>query len=332
MKNPKIVLVVPTIREECINPFLLAWMEEFLKNDITVIIVEDHLENEIKIGKDFRKLKLAWYTWKEIDNELGKNGWIIPRKNAGIRNYGLLKALMSKPDMVVSLDDDCYPDQKDFFIKHWQFLNTPATLNWVTSSWEPTRGFPYKIRDANKVVLNHGLWSGVPDYDGITYKKSGYIPYKPFVNETKVIPTHNYFPFCSMNFSYKPLITTLMYLPLMGQSPDGKKWKYDRFDDIWGGIILKKVSDYLDLAIRSGSPSVEHRKASNVDNIVEQEKTGIPVNEWFWEKIDKIKLNSKTIYGSYMEIAEQVENWKGFYFKNLGKAMKIWASLTRNAS
>jgi len=332
MRKPKIVLIVPTIREECIRLFLYAWREEFFKNNIFLIVVEDHLTNEIKINEDFRKFQINWYTWKDIDAELGKKGWIIPRRNAAIRNFGLLKALEYKPDMVVSLDDDCYPDQENFFVRHWQFLNTPATLDWVTSCDEPTRGFPYKIRNKSEVVLNHGLWSGVPDYDGITFKKSGYSPYKTIINETKVIPRYNYFPFCSMNFSYKPFITTLMYLPLMGQSSDGKKWQYDRFDDIWGGIILKKVCDHLGLAIRSGSPSVEHRKASDIDKIVEQEKAGMLANEYFWKRVDKIKINSRTIYGTYIKIASKIETWKESYFQNLGKAMKIWADLVRNAS
>jgi len=85
------------------------------------------------------------------------------------------------------------------------------------------------------------------------------------------------------------------------------------------------------LAIRSGSPSVEHRKASDIDKIVEQEREGMLINGYFWKRIDEIKLNSRTIYGSYIEIASKIETWKESYFQNLGKAMKIWAGLVKDA-
>lgn len=324
MKN-KFVLVVPTIRKDCYKDFISAWEKELKANKVLTIVVEDHKEKEFNVS--YKNLAVKHFSWKDIKEETGKNEWIIPRKNAGIRNFGILKALEFNPDMVVSLDDDCFPDQPDFFKQHWKYLNEPATLDWVTTTDEPTRGFPYKIRDNSEVVLNHGLWSGVPDYDGITFKRKGYQPYKIWKNHSVVIPRFNYFSFCSMNFAFKPKVALLMYLPLMGYSPDGKKWKYDRFDDIWGGIVMKKILDHHQLAVRNGSPSVEHRKASIIDKTVEQEKSGLPVNEWFWKRIDNIELNSDTIKGSYLEIASNMKDWKERYFNRLGEAMEIWTKM-----
>lgn len=135
-----------------------------------------------------------------------------------------------------------------------------------------------------------------------------------------------------MNFAFKPKIATLMYLPLMGYSSSGEKWNYDRFDDIWGGIILKKIVDHVELAVRNGSPSVEHRKASNVDRTIEQEKSGLPVNEWFWRRIDGISLKSNNIMDAYLEIASNLKSWDEEYFQKLGNAMQIWAELVNNGS
>jgi len=321
----KFVLILPTIREDCFYTFIRKWKNELKDNDVTLIIVEDHKEKEITIPKRYlNELKIFHYCWEDIKEALGKDEWIIPRRNAGIRNFGFLKAKELNPDIIINLDDDCYPDQKDFFKQHEKYLNTPATLGWVPSSHEPTRGFPYDIRDVSEVIANHGLWSGVPDYDGITFVKKGFVEYKPVINKSEIIPLNNYFPFCSMNYALKPKALPIAYLPLMGEDQVGNKWGYDRFDDIWGGIIFKKIADHLGYAIRNGSPSIRHNKASNVARTVEQEASGLPVNEWFWKKIDEMSLNSSTLEDSYLEIAKNIKSWNDSYFQKLGLAMELW--------
>lgn len=321
----KFVLVLPTIREDCFYIFLKKWLKELRDNKVTLIIVEDHPTKEIKIPTKYSKeLEIYHYCWSDIKSALGKDEWIIPRKNAGIRNFGFLKAKELNPEIIVTLDDDCYPDQKNYFKQHDHYLNLPGTLNWVTSSHEPTRGFPYNMRNQSEIIANHGLWSGVPDYDGITFKKFGYIDYKPVINSSEIIPIHNFFPFCSMNYSFKPAALPISYLPLMGEDQNGNKWGYDRFDDIWGGIIYKKITDHLGYAIRNGSPSIRHNKASNVDRTIEQEKTGLVTNEWFWIKINEIKLKQKTLSGCYLEVADGIRKWNDPYFNKLAKAMKLW--------
>lgn len=321
----KFILVVPTIREDSYKDFISTWEKDIKNSEVLTIVIEDHKDREFDAS--YKNLPIKHFTWTDIKNDLGKNEWIIPRKNAGIRNYGVLKALEHNPEMIVSLDDDCYPDQGKFFEQHWKYLNAPATLGWVTTTGEPTRGFPYEIREKSEVVLNHGLWSGVPDYDGITLKNEGFRPYKVWKNHSTIISRYNYFSFCSMNFAFKPKIANLMYLPLMGYDLYGNKWEYDRFDDIWGGIMIKKVLDHLGFAVRNGSPSVEHRKASNIEKTVVQEKSGLPVNEWFWKHINAIDLKSNNIKGCYLEIARNLKSWERDYFKKLGKAMAIWTKL-----
>jgi Reversibly glycosylated polypeptide len=99
----KAAIVVPTIREKNIIDFLSAWSEEFSTHD--VVVVEDNPEKSFEIsGPNIRH-----FCWSDIDEELGRESWIIPRRTDCIRSFGYLKALDTAPDMIVTLDDDCYP-------------------------------------------------------------------------------------------------------------------------------------------------------------------------------------------------------------------------------
>src|SRR3972149_1918637 len=99
--NPKIFLVIPTIRD--LN-FLKSWKDEF-KNCHLIVVVDGGKENVKVPNKNF--LSITHFNWKDIDRDLGKNSWIIPRRNAGIRNYGFLKAYEMGADVILTLDDDC---------------------------------------------------------------------------------------------------------------------------------------------------------------------------------------------------------------------------------
>ncbi len=59
----------------------------------------------------------------------------------------------------------------------------------------------------------------------------------------------SYFPMCSMNLAWRPEFTAAMYFLLMG--PDQP---FDRFGDIWGGVLAKRVADHLGLASEQRLP------------------------------------------------------------------------------
>jgi reversibly glycosylated polypeptide/UDP-arabinopyranose mutase len=102
-------------------------------------------------------------------------------------------------------------------------------------------------------VLSHGLWYGIPDLDAPTQLVSPSL--KLTSVETRVMPRGTYFPMCGMNLAFTPALAPAMYFLLMGEG-----WPYDRFDDIWAGVLVKKVCDHLGLAVASGEPVVEHRR------------------------------------------------------------------------
>lgn len=309
------IIVIPTIRN---LDFLEEWRDQF--KDHKIIVVEDHDKREIDEPKGF---DLTIYTREDIKNDLGFSHWIIPKKSAGIASFGFWKAWQLDKGDIFTIDDDCYPVGKDIISGHQWNLGRRVTFGWQTTLFEPTRGFPYKIRDSAEIVVNHGLWWGLPDYDGVTHLV------KPFTSVTAApvrttIPRGTYYPMCRMNLSFMRKVTVLMYSLLQG---DG--WPVNRFEDIWAGVLSKKVTDHLWMAHSSGEPLIRHAKQFDYEVMMKTaqvELPGIIENERFWEAVDQIQLTAKTPKDCYLEIAEKLDI-EGEYWEANKKAMKIWGNL-----
>lgn len=320
-----IYLVVPTIRS---LDFLSEWNS--LLSQTHLLIVEDHKDKEISPPtKGF--LSISHFSWNDIAADFGKDEWIFSRKNAGIRSYGFWKAYKMGADVIITLDDDCYPVDRDFISQHLENLNTKAPDGWFPTfpdrRYMYTRGFPYGIRNTQRVVISHGLWTNKIDLDGITQKKHPDIHISSYPSVVQFIPPKQYFPMCSMNLAFSREATPLMYFPLMGFSPEGKQWGYDRFDDIWAGIFAKKICDHLGLSIINGSPFIEHRKASDADVNIQKEKTGLVVNESLWKAVEAVMITKHTPAECYIELTHKINFPSSPYFISLRKAMDIWGSI-----
>lgn len=328
MSQKEIVIIIPTIRT---LDFLSAWKNEF--RDCIGIIIEDHKKKEIETPAKYFK-KVYHYTWKDIDRDLGKHSWIMPRKNAGIRSYGFWKAWQMKTDIVITLDDDCYPIKTQEFIKqHVANLSLSAPVNWQPTfphrKYMYTRGIPYGIRDKKEVVVSHGLWTNILDFDAPTHLLYQGLSIPEGFDFVEFIAENYFFPMCSMNLAFKTKVAPLMYFPLMGYDEKGNHWGYDRFDDIWAGIFAKKIIDHLQFAVANGSPFVEHKKASNVFKNLQKEAKGIETNEYLYQKVNKVRLTSKTVLDCYDELVKKVKFPNEEYFNILKRAMNIWAGLFR---
>ena len=232
-------------------------------------------------------------------------------------------------DVIISIDHDCFPDQKNTIKKHINALNKKVTFGWVSSVGEYTRGFPYLIRNNTEVILNHGGWSNIPDFDGpqmLIYPKTRF---KPIKYDSSIVPKGTYFPLCGMNFAFKKEATPALYFLLQGP-----EWPFDRFDDIWAGIFFKKISDHLNYAITTEKPSIRHEKATDPFMAVKKEANGLEVNEWLWKEVDNIQLKRNSFRSCYIELAQKLIKLKKVkespykeYFGKLTEAMIIWANL-----
>ena len=170
------------------------------------------------------------------------------------------------------------------------------------------------------MVLNHGLWSGVPDFDAATQLVSSRVDMATEWSD-QTIPRGSYFPMCSMNIAWRTEFTAAMYFLLMGP-----EYPFDRFGDIWGGVLAKRVADHLGLAVNSGSPGIRHERASNVFANLAKESRGLAVNETFWRAVDSVVLTAESIPAAYAQLADRLP-LEDQDFTLMRRAMQTWAKL-----
>jgi reversibly glycosylated polypeptide / UDP-arabinopyranose mutase len=311
-------IVIPTIRERSIKKFLHEW--DF--GDCRVVVVEDNPERSFDLPGGVVHVSHA-----EIDRDLGKSSWIIPRKTDCVRSYGYYYAWREGADTVITLDDDCYPntynstERIEFIDKHKRSLTrTAESIAWCsTIGGVRARGVPYENTGRiQEVLINHGLWHNVPDMDAMTQISN---PVYQIELKNQVIPRGMYYPMCGMNLAFKREAIPMMYFFLMGE-----RWGRDRFGDIWCGIISKKICDHLGYSVTSGEPHVYHSRASNMWVNLRKEVTGYEDNEMLWRVVDGITLTNDNVIDCYTELASKLK-MPGDYWVNVKKAMYLWAEL-----
>ncbi|MCA8974113.1 MAG: hypothetical protein KDC98_05295, partial [Planctomycetes bacterium] len=246
-----------------------------------------------------------------------------------VRSFGYWEGWRRRPDMIVTLDDDCMPPASGalgFLDAHWRRLEQGGEHEaWVsTTGGTIPRGVPYHARARlARCVINHGLWTNVIDYDAITQLAQVRVPTAvDFPDQT--IPRGSFYPMCGMNLAFRPEIAPAMYFMLMGRD-----WGVDRFGDIWCGLFSKRICDHLGWACNSGSPTVHHARASNVWANLRKEATGMERNETLWRVVDDCVLTGTTVVGCYRELAAAVAaaDPADDYLQRLAAAMSRWAEL-----
>lgn len=325
MADPRIVVVVPTVREACMQQFLAAWEDEF--DGVELIVVEDNPERTFALRT---RAEITHVCWRDIDDQLGERAWIIPRRTDCVRSFGYWQAWQRNPDMIVTLDDDCLPPTTGpggFLQAHWQRLERVAEHDaWVsTTTGTIPRGVPYFHRNRQqRCVLSHGMWTNVIDYDAVTQLGQARCA-TPVGFPDQIIPRGAFFPMCGMNLAWRPELTPTLYFLLMGRD-----WHVDRFGDIWAGLCTKRIADHLGLAVHSGGPSVHHARASNVWANLRKEALGMERNETLWRLIDGVVLTATTPVGCYRQLADALltaaapdDHWQ----RKTAAAMQHWCDL-----
>lgn len=279
----KISIVVPTIRPESYKRFISEWQELFIDHEAELVTVWDG-ERPVVEHNDKK------YSVKEI---MGKYSDCIVNFNGGIRNLGFayVAKYLPETEVVLTLDDDTVPIG-DTIQDHLDVLEKRVPVSWISTASEYMRGFPYKIRDEAEVVLSHGVWEGVADWDGPTQLVLG--SHRPVEFYKGPIPKGIYFPMCIMNVAFKKKL-----LPWMYQAPPAPELSIGRTDDIYCGILAKREIDKQGLAAVTGYARVNHERESNVYRNLNLEAKTIELMETFWQgdeshpyfKIYRDKLN-----------------------------------------
>lgn len=312
MRKHKIAVVIPTIRPESLDEFFAAWKDQFLKYAVDVIVVYDgdnptlklfrstFCSNSGKINFDpFIGIDPKRYTVKEI---MGDDADLISNLNSSIRNLGFAFAKQQGYEFVVTLDDDTRPNG-DTIGDHIKALHEEMPVSWISTTLvsnkvtDYMRGFPYGIRDEAEVMVSHGVWTGVPDRDAPTQLLAG--AYRQVDFYKGPIPKGILFPFCGMNVAFK-----IQALPYIYYAPVGQFKGAERFDDIWGGIAMKKALDQKGYAVVTGFASVRHERASDPYKNLEREVVGIKENENYWQ--------DKSTHPFFKDFAKKQKRWEKF--------------------
>lgn len=262
-----IAVVVPTIRD--MKPFMKAWRPLFDKHAAEVIIVRDGDKPKVGVWSQYRHQ----YSAEEV---MGKYTDCLTNFNAGIRNLGFAYIAKYLPSIesIITLDDDETPIG-DPIQDHLDALSRRVPVSWMSTLVDDySRGFPYGIREEAEVVLSHGVWEGVADWDAPTQLVRG--SHYPAEFYRGPIPKGVYYPMCSMNLAFKKKM-----LPYIFHAP----WALgiNRFDDIFTGITSKREIDKRGWAAVTGYARVKHERASNTFKNLQDEAPGILLNETFWQ-------------------------------------------------
>lgn len=322
---------VPTAREKSIVSFLEAWRPHFDRDDVLLFVHEDRPSKSFK--PDFPRLRHTAHD--DIDRELGTAGWIIPRRSGACRSFPMYLAWKEGCDYIITLDDDCYPEPAEgaaFIDRHLESFQRDRWFRTIAGD-EP-RGVPYGRLGLLRVALNHGLWSDVPDLDAPTSLmrlREARTPLLPRGHD--VVPPGMAFPLCAMNVCYRRDVIPIAYNLLMGLESDG----LDRFDDIWSGLIIKRVVDSMGWYVTTGEPFVGHRRQSDPFVNLRREALGIQIHERLWDYILDTPLEAGLgVTGAFLRIAERLRRFPDVssdvpcpagYFPRVADAMEVWSKL-----
>ncbi len=343
MRTSDTALVVPSIRKDSFERFVAEWRPTGLFSRVDVILMEDNPTRTFDITIDMlnNAENVTHLCWEDIDQKEWAH--IIPRRSDTVRSFGYWWAYDKGYEYLMTLDDDCYPNEEYVDVDQIHKSMLVRTRWFNTLNNVRPRGVPYFNYGKRDVYINHGLWTGILDYDA----PQQLVQPTPevYTHDNRIVPHGSYHPFCGMNAMWRRDAMVLSYHLLMGQrmrdvisasdinSPLDRlvRLPFDRFGDIWCGIIQKKVCDHLGWPVSTGTPYIHHDRASSPFTNLRKEANGIEVNEWFWEKIDGINL---PVGGSaadcYIQIGLHVRAFGGehdAYWLMLGDAMVKWAEL-----
>jgi len=309
------------------------------------------------------KERLSWFQERFGLGRADEYASVIPERCHAETSFGFLVAYEEDANVIIELDDDTFPVNGHNLIREHlenlfniQGVKVSSKCKWYNTIenliMEPQlfifpRGHPYSpearertyvwIGDGgSQCVLNMGLWLGHPDLDAMTIlyygglDGRGEICSKGLKRNKIIVDYGTYFAVCSMNTSFLPRIIPAfyqLYMNCMG---------IDRFDDIWSGIFLKKITDHLGDGVSLGSPPIYHNKRPrNVFRDLKKELEGMAINEFLWRIVDSIELTGENYYDCYRELIDGLEKCINRFNEKLHRdfielqtrKMKLWLEI-----
>ena len=376
--TPKSVLIELRIDIVTSSIYPLYNLAEFRKrfsdfNEINLNIIDEGDEVVRKINSKLLtniehnfygpKERIEWFK-KLFGESYEQYADVIPERCHAETSFGFLIAYDDMPDIVIEIDDDTYPiPDYDLIEEHTTNLgDSPGLRVCSEGRWYNTidalqvknnvilypRGHPYNRNcrsmtydwEETRVdcILNMGLWTGQMDLDALTILYHNGLDGRCDVTSERILKNKiivgkgTYFAVCSMNASFRPAIIPSFYQLYMNHLG------IDRFDDIWSGIFLKKICDYLDHNVSLGRPAVYHdKRPRSVFKDLLKELGGLDINEKLWHIVDESELSGSSFPDAYLSLIESIEKklsncfsdemQKKFLFTQL-ENMRKWVEIT----
>jgi hypothetical protein len=242
---------------------------------------------------------VPWVSEEQLDSF--RRAWNVPdrkpdwlvlqhdsqREGTGAtKNKGIERATREGAEVVVVLDDDCYPEGQtglaEFVQRHLESLEPQEVELFEAVTDPPSRGTPYAGRTVTMpVAASMGFWSEVGDYCAVRQLALGAGP----MTFSRKAMHGRYFPLCGMNLAFRP--------------KDWFPWcrfiEVLRFDDIWMGWLWQREAYRRGCCFNLAGPTVRHARQSNPWTNLRQEAEYLERNEVLWREI---AMHGSGDYGS----------------------------------
>ena len=272
------------------------------------------------------------------------------------RMIGLLFAYEIGSPVIITIDDDNFLADKDYFGQHavghakemrlarsgsgW--LNVCALLEEKDGRPFFARGFPVEERRTNeqwqfatgivRPVVNAGLWLGDPDIDAL--ERLSHFP-EPLDavgyrgEEQLAVAQGTWTPFNSQNTALlREVIPAYMLVPHV-----------KRMDDIWASYIIKRIADHKGDSITVGRPLVKQdRNPHNYWRDLEDEK-GQALTVRFVDMLKNISLSGTSYQDCFKEIVEglaravetrqDLSQSERAFMQEFVKGLRVWVETCR---
>ncbi len=313
----KLGIVIPTNRPERV---IGGWWDAWAFRDVAVYLVHDAPEPYPAL------LNLAaWHlSWQDIARWFPEEPDLITQRSDAVRCIGLLEAYHDGCEIVITLDDDVTPNTPDFLetVERLLLEGHPhdAWLNPAPNAH--ARGVPFRHRERRwPVAAVACLPSGDADLSAVWRLAHGET--ETALPDVGVVPPGQYMPLSSLCLAVTREFLPLWYFPPQGQN-------FDRWGDIWAGLLIVRVAEHLRRAILWTSGNVHHECASDPFVGLMTEARGYARNERFWDQLDALALTGSTPLDCACEIADWMQCLPDSYLRTWGRNLARWVTALDN--
>ncbi len=336
MSTPRFALVTTTIYvPKLLDAYLQNAQDNGVAKDDLVVVVTGDKKTPTEVGEFVAGLQEKFGYTCEYYDAPAQDAYLedfpellehLPWNCIQRRNVSLLRAYQLGAQVIITIDDDNFVLEKDYFGAYAAIGQQTAadavstSTGWFNVCDELTeqrgavfyhRGFPVQMRgeEAKDVQWGQaqgvgavvaGFWMDDPDIDAVQrlscpvtvteYKRDGQF----------TLQNGTWSPFNSQNTGMSRAVLPAYFLsPFIG-----------RYDDIWASYIVRKITDHLGELVLYGTPIVnQERNPHNYFKDYDTERMGMQTTDRFCELLREVELTGATYTQCFDQILEAVQQW-----------------------